>query len=306
MSGFRDVILAKKKREQRFEANRNVQSCITAGVEYEDSPAVSGRPGYIWVREYGSDAAYFQVFNAAVQERVGVPVLVAMEPKKPYRRAVIDVDWNIVIADLVGSSTVGSPYLPNHSGTHEWPDAGPGADPVTIYTRAIYPFRGRPSSSDDMYIRVSPGFYTYSGETKAFNGAEIDLENYVPPAGYVTRVLVYFDPAANGLNVSLTAPVESDQVPPYPLVDAKYIPICYVYLTETTTEIEDDIISDARALFHSASTYTRDDALKQLATLETELDQLITRNAMDINILKRAMVALETSFDYIITRHIVG
>ena len=63
MADLRDVIQARIKTDEGFENTRKIVTCVMAGVDSSTDPAVSGRSGYVWVRELGADTAFFQVDN---------------------------------------------------------------------------------------------------------------------------------------------------------------------------------------------------------------------------------------------------
>lgn len=277
---LRDIIIARKKADKAFEPRRNIVKCVTVGVDDPLSCAVATRNGYIWVQEYGLASAYYQVLNTGVQNIVGQPVLVGHEPHTPFRRVVLDTDWETIApyipddVDIVGVS--------NHAMTHEWPDGVPGSDPVSIYSRAIVPFRAM-AFPDTMLVYISPMVYILDGATHRFSEAWFDTLPFLPSAGYSVRILLYLDTTGSLSYLESDESVTGVQ-PGFPDPPEGCIACAWIYLEDTYTEIDDTDVIDGRAFFTNASSQATilasDEFRRQLSLVESELDFAISTIAV--------------------------
>lgn len=275
---IRDIVLERKKHDDSFERDRKLVKAVTAGVDSTTSIAVNGRPGYIWVKEFGQDGAVMQVFNTSVQDRVGLPVLIGYEPKPPFRRMVIGMDWEVF---AVITNFSGSPYLPNHHTTHEWPDLNPAPDAVSVYARALVPLRTYAYSG--MVVGIAPAIYIYNGVMARYNGGTLDLTTYIPTqTDYRRQVLVYLDIATNtaladpGIETPSVVPTDYNDIPDVAL------PSAWVELTEGMTTIYEYNITDARAFLSNTDEYAQSSTyLKQLALVEAEFDFALSKHVVE-------------------------
>lgn len=281
MTILRDVIQARQEREKQFERNLKIVNCVTIGVDDDKTPEVTGRSGYVWVRELNLSAGVFQVFNPGSQLRINMPVLVAYEPKPPYRRCIIQIHWDTV---LDSGDYVGDPYLPNHHNSHEWLDNNPGPDAVNVYQRALVPLRTYPKSG--LTVTVAPAIYMYDGTVYRYNGEDVDITSYIPAVGYLVRILLYLDLTlpTPAIQVLEGATVTDVTTPEYISPPSKSIASSWVYLTATTTDIIESLITDARAFLCNVQ------SLEDILSSTTFLNQILT---------------LDHHMDYEISRHIV-
>lgn len=151
---------------------------------------VPGREGFSFVRIGGKT---LQIFNKAVRQGEGTPVIVGTEPWMPDTRQVIAVDWEAYIGIGWGDEFGGSTQ---HGTTHEWRDGAPGPDTFNIYRRQIFPLRCEPLGSGSTSVLVNPyGFSDDQGTYRQWPGAPgIDLSPVVPSASGTSRfALVYWD-----------------------------------------------------------------------------------------------------------------
>jgi hypothetical protein len=273
MSKLRQVIKEKKKTSEQFADYRKVAKAITATVDTTDSCKCSTRPGYFWVKEYGQDGGYFQAFNKGVQDRVGMPVLTGIEPQAPFRRVIFSIDWGeypLIFSD--DDDFPGVYDLPPHAASHEWRDADPGTDIVSVYQRAIVPLRVQYISG--LKLNVAPGIYIDNDDVIRFNGQEITLTSYIPAAsGNHKRILVYIHPDTNSAQIQDQTEVDDGVEALYDDPPAGTLPLAWVYLRYGDTDLVDSDITDARA-FLSTSLETID--LEQLLTVEHHLDMEFT------------------------------
>jgi len=249
MADMRDALLAKQQNEARLEESRRITQAVTVAVDFTDSPEVAGRPGWVWVQEYAQPGSLFQVFNRAAGRVVGLPVLIAVDPKQPFRRKVIDVD-DSVLPDW--PDYAGETYLVNHGEQHQIPDGRPGFDGVLIYTRALVSLRTQPKSG--LVVRVAYHRYEYNGALVTFGGSEsVDLTASVPASGLARYTLVYLDRATNAVGtVDGGTTIDSLTVgPPVPTPPANCITSALVRLAGGQTAVRELDIVDWRLLLNA-------------------------------------------------------
>ncbi|MGQ9491720.1 MAG: hypothetical protein ACUVS6_13690 [Anaerolineae bacterium] len=240
---LRDAILAKRASEANLERNRAITKAEL--IQVDGSVRVPGRPGYVWAREYGQPAGVFQVFNPSVTAWAGLPVLIAADPKTPFRRRVIGVDWEILAQH---GEYNGDPFLPQHAASHIRFDGYYATDPVDVYLRMLLPLRCEPASG--LKVRVAPLVYYVHGARQYYAGTDsLDLSEYVPTvAGKSRRVLIYLDTTTNTAKVA-PGPLGSS-VPSDPAVPAGGIPSAYILLTHGATALDEKTdFQDVRPLF---------------------------------------------------------
>lgn len=247
MASIRDAVLSRKKREQSFEASREITKATL--IKVDGSVKVIDRPGYVWAREYGQHGGVFQVLNAATSAWAGLPVLVAVDPKSPARRQVTGVDRDTLAAL---ASYDGNPYLPEHGQWHVRYDGYYGPDPVTVYGRMLFPLRCEADTG--LTVQVMPLVYLAAGARVYYAGVSgLDLSSYVPTtSGKARKVLVYLDTADNiakviagALGSSATGVALS-----YPPVPSGGIGSAWIRLAHGATALSELAdFEDARMLF---------------------------------------------------------
>lgn len=270
---IRDILLAQQQKTARFEPKRGIISCEMVGVDATNTPAVSGRPGYVWVREFGQGGGVFQCFNPHVQDRVGLTVLVGPDPQNTNRRVVLGVDWQTIV---VGSAYEGEPYLANHASSHEWPDFTPGPDAVSVYPRSFAQLRMY-AGSGALEVSVSPYRYNKEGTVQEFVGeTDIDMTSHIPDSGW-RFVLVYLDTDTNTIKTlegAAATLIDSAVKPDCPI---GHIPSAYIALVDSTALINESLIYDARMPFDETGQGI-EGTVNMLAWVEAELDYDITRH----------------------------
>ena len=273
---IRDLILSRKQKDAKFQSRIGVIRCITVGIDYPNDCAVMNRQGYVWVRERKADGAIFQVFNDQVKRLVGLYVLVSDSYGQPYRRVIVGVDWDVTPeTSEFPQNHVPSVY--SHAQSHEWQDTYPAADAVSIYPRALIPFRVVPSTDGGVKLDITRGIYQsgtttviYSGETK------YDLTSYIPASGYSVGILIYLDPNTNAASHITGFSTTGTVV--YPDIPEKTLPLAYIKLTGGMTSItESNIILDLRPL------YNVDNGIisREVAILAEELDLKLSRHVVE-------------------------
>lgn len=304
---LRDAVLARHEREAGFEQFVDITKAEVIAIG--GSVDVSNKTGYVWVREYGLHGGVCQVFSPYVQARAGLAVLIATYPKRPARRMIICVDWEIM-ADHPDWD--GDPFLPRHHRTHECPDGNYGADVVMIYPRALSMLRTTPGNSTggNPSVHVSSLRYEVNGEATLFAGREdYDISGSVPGAGLARYVLIYLDTATNTIgSVNGDTTVDSETlIPDAPDVSLLSIPSALVRLAGGDTGVSESGIVDVRMLL-SRVTGQEQATMKMVANLERQLDVLLTRLVVELIpfFVKKQVANLEHEIDIDFTRHLVG
>ena len=300
---LRDAIqTTQDKTKKRAEPLRN----ITRGelIDIGGSVEVTGRPGYCWVREYGEDGGVSQAFNPTTQPSNGLAVLIGHAPKAPYRRIVLDVNWEMI----AGSPDYdGDPYLPAHHKTHEWPDGLPGPDPVTVYGRSLSMLRTYPGSAG-LTASISPYRYERDGTVITFAGhADYDVSGSQPGVGLARYTLIYLDTDTNLIGVvdGDTAVDAGPVVPPFPAPPLAAIPSAWIRLDGAATAVFEADIVDARMLL-SEITGQMLPILAGIAHAEEELDYEFSDHIVQHNpILTSRLALLEAEYDFDQSKHVV-
>lgn len=216
---LRDLLMKQAKHDNKFEANLRIVKAHTIEIDTTDSCEVASRPGYKWVREQGMGGGVYQVPGMRAPVHPNMPVLIAYNPKQPWDRMILDVDWSALTSmpDYNGEA-----FLPKHHSDHEWPDYDPAYDVVNVYPSQLTWLRTYPGSSG-LTISVSPFRYVYERTFIEFEGeADIDLTPYQPGSGYAVRLLAYLDIASNSIQISVgnqiaDVPTIDPQPPTFPL-----------------------------------------------------------------------------------------
>ena len=291
MTGIRDVIQARQEASKRFAKYRDVRKGILINIDAIDSTKVSGRPGYNWVMEDGQNGGVFPCFNVGVQDRVGLPVLVGIETREPFRRTVMSIDWGMVPFIIPpGDDDPGDYDIKPHAASHEWPDNDPGPDVVSVFQRAIVPLRLQ--YVQDLIVFVNPGIWFADGNIEKFGGQYVDLTSYVPSTNSdplltnVKIVLVYIDTDFNFARVkNQTAVILEDENPSYDDPPAEDIPVAWVYIEQGDTILTDSDITDARPFYTSSlsveNIMANSDFLNAQLAIEHHLDIEITRHQVE-------------------------
>lgn len=245
---LKDIQAARAQRNALLAEFEEVVEAYMLGVDSDTTPDVDGRPGFVWVREFGVNGGVYQAFNPNVTAAINMPVLVGRQVRKPWRWMVIMPDWDTLV-NLVGWD--GNPYLPLHHLSHEWPDYTPGTDPVTVYPRAIFPLRTHPGVG--LSLSVNPLRYDFDGQYLYFPGTtDFDISAYVPASGNAVYILVYYDPEISDITILVGDEVVDSVVEdaPYPDLPEGVYPSAVVRLISTTTEITEADITPAILLLN--------------------------------------------------------
>jgi hypothetical protein len=217
MSSITDLINKRKLAVKKQEPKRKISHGVTVGVDYDDSPQVINRPGFVWVRENKQGGGVFQCFNPTVKLAVGLPVTIMRESGKPSRRIIQSVDWDALMVSITSSEAGKALDVHNHHRDHEFIAMFPGLDVVNIYPRAIVPLKIYPGTAA-LTLSIASGYYMVDKTTTYFAGlTNQDISAYIPAVvGHTISVLVFIDSATNligylpGNDGVLLYPVEPD------------------------------------------------------------------------------------------------
>lgn len=256
----------------------------TIGVDSTTSSAVSGRPGYAWVREYGMNGGVFQVLNGVVSDQIDLPVIIGSEPNRPYKRRIICLDVDTLV---MMEGYTGQPFLPTHHTTHEWPDYFPGSDVVTMFPRAYSQLRVSPGVG--LSVNVSAyRYYDSNGDYIEWPGQlNYSISSQQPAVGLARNVLIYYDPVNQQLGIvagSTSTDVDTIR-PTAPTLPTSMLATALVRIDGSQTQIAESDILDVRQLLDNAEVYTTPAivttvTLEHLALLEAEFDFALTTHVV--------------------------
>lgn len=252
---IRDIQQAQQAQLESREPNRTVVSGQLRSVN--GTVIVPGRPNYVYFQEYSQpeNAPPAVVWNDTVAPIADLGVLVASDPKPPFRRRVIGVDHEGL---LPNENTPTSLFaVPLHAQTHQYPsEANPGHDKVLIFQPAIQPLKTTVTTG--LEVQVHPLIYIYRNRRYTFAGNTLDLSSYVPSVGNIVAVLIYLDTATNTLQaVAGTSVINNGVIPiPYPDIPGDAIPSAYVLIVGGTTTLNNTDLLDARFLLWANYDYS--------------------------------------------------
>ena len=245
MPSIRDVIVAQQDKFAEFKKFENVIACKMRDVDLRYDPRVSGRTGWVWVQEEGTQSL-FQAFNPHVTPIANLRVLVGIpSDNSSSRRVVLSIDWS-VYPDDGDNPFSGTIYTEKHSTTHEWSDSGYGTDAISVYQRAIVPFRVQ--VYNDTMLVAMPGRYAHNGGISEFMGEYMELVALFPPVSTnYRRILIYLNPTTNALDYTCSDDAADPDDCEFVAAPVGYIPLAHVLLHGPNGILLEENISDARA-----------------------------------------------------------
>ncbi len=207
----------------------------------------SRRGNHVFVRIHGSDSYVLSVENQSPSVlRYDTPVTLKLVQQDAESHYVI-----VSVADWVEYEYASSELNPHnftrpHAEQHVRRDGGTGGeDPLDVYARMMVPLRARAQDTPDLTVRVEAGYNPLTGNYVA----EQDSVAFTPPSGSgggfgnARWDLLYLDDAdALQILQGTVAPTS----PTKPTIPENCVPLAYVYLTNATTAVDEDVIYDAR------------------------------------------------------------
>jgi hypothetical protein len=239
---LRDVVLKKNKNDARYQVHDNITRAVTVAVDYDNSPEVDNRPGFVWIVDWGHSSSPYQIFNTAVPLVVDLPVYVGVPlGSADDKRVILGADWSI-IPYTTGYS--GNSAHKNHAILHEWKDGDVGQDPISTYMRSLVPLRVQ--IYEDYTVYVSPIIYGHGGGYRAFVGKYINLVSYKPGSGNIVRVLIYLNPDENDVYIKASNIVTTSETPRYIGAPPGMLLSGYIKISGDSTSLSEADIDDVR------------------------------------------------------------
>jgi hypothetical protein len=164
----------------------------------DDSIYVDNRPLHIWVRLWSAQGSVVPVYNERVASVAGLPVLVSRRPGTVHELEVIGLDVETLQSQDDPNTGLVNPF---HAAAHEWPDAGPGIDPLTVYPRSWSQLKTYPQNPLSTSVDVSPLRHQTASTITIFNGGTEALAADIAALGAneAQLVLIYLDTTTNAL-----------------------------------------------------------------------------------------------------------
>lgn len=158
------------------------------------NPDGTTRPGYAWARVKFGDDSTLSVVPIRCRKVVRQPNLAVRVRRSPIDDALEAIEEDPVYGPFfTGDRGVNLPE-------HRWSHGRFGPDPLYIDTFMYLPLLTHPHDDGGLKVYVEPLLYSYGGQAKLFEGAELDLSAFVPSSGQ-TVVFAVLDPSTNTLEV---------------------------------------------------------------------------------------------------------
>lgn len=208
---------------------------------------VPGRPDYAYARFSRGAAESFEIFNKQAPMVDGWPVLIGEYAWQPGLTQVVGTDWAAYEQSSWGDSvSTSNPHAP----THEWRDNFIGADPLSIYLRAIAPGRGYSTSATGTVVFVNSFEYHTGTIWPGTPGVDLAPVMSVTATGTARFAGIYVSQSNTLGIVTGTTTVDSPVIEPN-LVTFPFgtIPIARVRIYGGQAGIRESDFRDARQLF---------------------------------------------------------
>lgn len=256
MATYDELVAVLKRLLTRYvEKPRYIRGVLGDGTGQVEVPS---RADHAYVRYNRSTTTSFEIFNKEAPMVDGWPVLIGEFPWQPGLTQIVGTDWEAYSQAGWGSLVASSnPHAP----THEWPDAAPGSDPVSVYPRSIVPLRAYVlgSGSTTVYVNRHEYEYQFSGQIwGGLPGVDLAPASTGLATGTARLMGVYLEPGSNTLLiVTGSIGVFTDAMDP-PLVSfpAGVLPVARVRVYGGQAAINEADIRDARRLFNPMFTGT--------------------------------------------------
>ena len=209
----REIRHVRSRREAGFEENRWVRPGTIASEGGSTTYDALG-PSFTWAQFDDRPEGKVPVFNPTTIKEEGTAVLIARNPKGPYRWEIIGPNDNYLgdVDSIDLSRYATALHGPNHQIADE---ASPGPDPVKVFQPMFMPLKTEGDGSS-LTVATYSYIYTKNGVRYEFGGQSTDLTSYVPGAGLIRKVLLYLDRDTNVLNIVTGTAVADDSITPIP------------------------------------------------------------------------------------------
>lgn len=212
-SDEREISRIRQNRETAFERNRKVVPGTIVSIGGSTTYDALG-PNFTWVRIWGREESATPAYNTTTISEAGTPVLVARDPKGPYRWTIISPDDSYLI--VTSSDQISKFEIGLHGPNHQIPtEATAGPDPVYVSNPMMMMLKTEGDGST-LTVTTQPYIYVKNGVRRYFNGANTDLTSYVPGAGLKRKVLLYLNKDTNVLTVLSGSTISSGSPLPAP------------------------------------------------------------------------------------------
>jgi hypothetical protein len=213
----------------------------------------SARVGYVFVRLFNGEGKMTEARNQSAFLLENNMLVDLLEVRKYARTHYVvagpsydfwyDIDSE---EDDIGNS------LRAHAPQHErWDRGQGGSDPVDVFTRMLVPVRAQAQTTPDMTLYVAPGFYDLNGYKYWEGGSSPAFTLPTMTEGSRWDLLYLGDDDA--LHILKGVPGSYSSTPAFPTdVPAASLPLAFVYITSSTTSLNEAVIADARILFGAA------------------------------------------------------
>lgn len=222
----------------------------------EDTIEVENRPYFVWVRLWSAQGNVVPAYNVRVAAVAGLAVWVSRSPMPGSEGdlEIMGLDREILEAQNVAPNA-GLTHR-QHAASHEWPDADPGLDAVTVYPRSWAQLRTYAQDPLSLSVNVSPLVYAYGNAMVTFDGGVMDLTavEATLAVGEARLALVYLDLATNALAYTMGA-IGADAggwALDDPAVSNDTFPSAVVRIAEAQTENSESDIRDRRMFLNGS------------------------------------------------------
>jgi len=212
-SDTREIHKLRANRETAFEQNRIIVPGVIVSIGGSTTFDALG-PNFTWTRIWGAEESAVPAYNTTTLTAAGTPVLVARNPKGPYRWTIISPNDSYLV--VTSSNQISQYAVGIHGPNHQIPtEATIGSDPVYVTNPMLLMLKTEGDGAT-LTVTTQPYIYVKNGVRRYFSGANTDLTSYVPGAGLKRKVLLYLNKDTNVLVVLSGTTIASGSPLPAP------------------------------------------------------------------------------------------
>lgn len=191
------------------------------------------RPSLVWIAESAQPESRHIALSGNISPVENLPVWVQKSPKPPNQLEIIGV-----YAGAMDPSETISPFqVPLHAPNHQMPsESNLGIDPVKVYQPAIQMLKTTGNGSD-LTVYTQEYIYQFGNTYQKFSGYFSDMTTYLPSAGMILWVLLYFDPSTGVINYLSGNEVAIGLSPARPSIPDNVRASAFILLEDGQTEI---------------------------------------------------------------------